>query len=368
MPRVVIVGGGVGGLSAAGRLSRARKALEILVLDSHGDHLYQPGLVRVPLYGRADTLARPGHELIGRPVTYAVGRVKAIDPDRREVRLEDASRIPYDWLILASGTRLHHEAVPGARQASHNFHCRKAAERLREHLERFRGGRILLGSLGGSYKNPASVVEFACLLDEWLRHRDLRSRTELSVFGPHPLPVEDETLGRAAQEILSQRGIPFRGPVRLRHVDPAARRAHFDSEPVDYDLLVVVPEHRPQPLVAESRLAGPQGWIPVDPQTLKAADRLYAVGDTADLGAPKLGSAARLQGRVAAANILDEIEDRPPSHRYDGRAEVWVECGERKALDVRFRRAVPTEVRGPGRWTWWRKRILERVYFRRIGR
>lgn len=368
MARIVIVGGGVAGLSAAGVLARARRRPEILVLDSHGDHLYQPGLVRVPLEGEDPDLARPGDHLVRRGVAYRVGRVQAIDRDRREVRLEDGARVPYDWAILASGARLHHETVPGAREGAHNFHCRKAAARLGAELRRFDGGRILLGTLPGPFKNPAAVAEFACLLDEALRRRGLRPRTELTVFGPEPWPAPDGTLGRALLELLGERKIAYRGSLHLRSVDPAARRAHFDGEFLPYELLVVVPEHRPQPFVAASGLAGPREWIPVDPETLRAGDRLYAVGDTAELDAPKLGSAARLQARVAAGNVLDEIEGRAPSRRYDGRALLAVEAGGGKALDVRFLRNAPPRVRGPSRWTGWRKRLLKRVYFRWIGR
>jgi NADH:ubiquinone reductase (H+-translocating) len=104
-PRVVIVGAGFGGLSAAKVL--AGKPFDITVIDQHNYHLFQPLLYQVATAGLSPAdIASPIRGILAREqnVNVILGKVSAIDTERREV-LADGRRVPYDILILATGAR-----------------------------------------------------------------------------------------------------------------------------------------------------------------------------------------------------------------------------------------------------------------------
>src|ERR1041385_5063712 len=104
-PRVVIVGAGFGGLSAAKAL--ARTDYDVTVIDQHNYHLFQPLLYQVATAGLSPAdIASPIRGILARDpnINVILGRVSNIDTERREV-VADGRRVPYDILIVATGAR-----------------------------------------------------------------------------------------------------------------------------------------------------------------------------------------------------------------------------------------------------------------------
>jgi len=163
--RIVIVGGGVGGLVAANRLALlAPNDVQITLVDATGWHTYQQGWLYVPfgevmpkqLQKRLKSLVYDRVQVIAKPVT-------GIDLDNRTVHL-NGDRLPYDFLVLATGCEPNPAEVPGLAEGAHHFHSADAAVQLREALANFEGGRIVVGVGGLPYKCPPSPIEFVCLL------------------------------------------------------------------------------------------------------------------------------------------------------------------------------------------------------------
>src|SRR5579884_3546524 len=186
--RVVILGGGVGGTVVANRLvRRARDRARVTVVDAAGIHTYQPGFLYVPFTGDGRrTLGRPERRLLDPRVDLVVDRAAAIDLERREIRLQEGATLRYDALVIATGSRLAPEEVPGLEEGAHHFYTLDAAERLHAVLERFSGGRIVIGVAGLPYKCPPAPLEFTFLLDDYLRRRGLRDRTVIQYLPPPP--------------------------------------------------------------------------------------------------------------------------------------------------------------------------------------
>lgn len=320
VPHVVVLGAGVGGTLVANRVARRRPAWNVTVVDTHADHIFQPGLLYLPLNRKpVESLERAVRSLLDPRIELRAHRVEGIDLATREVRLEGNGALTADAVVVATGSRVDPREIPGFYDGAFHFHCRHRAIDLRAQLEDWRGGRIVVGASRFPYKCPPSPVEFTLLLDAWLRRCGLRAATQLTYVSPAPRVVSHEPVADLLEPLLRERGVAVRTAFAVSEIDPAGKRlvaAGGDAEP--YDLLILVPPHTPAPFLRGSPLVDDTGWVRTDPRTLRAGERIYALGDTANLPIPKTGSGARLQSEVVAANIVAELEGRGPIATYDG--------------------------------------------------
>ena len=176
--RVVVLGGGVGGTLTANLLDKELGAdADITVVEPTGMHVYQPGFLYVAL-GEANGrwLSRDERTLLRPNVDLAVERAIRIHPDAGTVQLERGGNLEWDYLVLATGARLVPDLIPGLIEGSQEFYSLEGAERLREELRRFDGGRVKVGIAGIPYKCPPAPVEFVFMLEEYLRKRGIRDR------------------------------------------------------------------------------------------------------------------------------------------------------------------------------------------------
>ena len=105
-PRVVVVGAGFGGLWVAKTLAAA--PVEVIVIDRENYHLFQPLLYQVATAGLSPAdIAAPIRGIVGRypNVTVILGTVEGVEAEHRTVMIEGGRRVPYDYLVLATGAR-----------------------------------------------------------------------------------------------------------------------------------------------------------------------------------------------------------------------------------------------------------------------
>ena len=332
--KVVVLGGGAGGTVAANHLARFGN-IDVTVVDNHGKHLYQAMLLYLPFIGgTAEDFEHDERALLAPEVNLRVGRVKRIDPDRRTVILEDGE-LAYDWLLIATGSRVFDSAVPGFRDHGDHFHCPPAVEQLQKKLAEFQGGREAIGFASHPYKCPPTPVEFSLLFEEWLEHRGIREKTELTYFSPLDRILNRPEIASAARPWLLEKGFAVHTGFTASTVEKGVVKSK-EGESIDFDLLVMVPPHAAAPFLRHSPLAGPLGFVAADKYTMKVRDRIYAIGDTTDLPVPKTAVAAQEQAPAAARNIRAEIEGREPAARYDGHVLCFMETGGRAAARIEF--------------------------------
>lgn len=222
--RIVVVGGGVGGTLAANLLSKELGGdARVTVVDPTGMHVYQPGFLYVAL-GQANGrwLARDERTLLRKDVELVVDGATRIDPDAGAVELSRGGRLAFDYLVIATGARYAPEQVPGLIEGSHDFYSLDEAQRLREELRRFRGGRILVGIAGIPYKCPPAPVEFAFMVEDYLRRRGLRERSEVTLLSPLNRAFTIESASKVIQPIMEARGIGLSTFFNVESVDPSA--------------------------------------------------------------------------------------------------------------------------------------------------
>jgi len=336
--RILILGGGVGGIVTANAL-RERLGAEhrIVVVDKRGEYVFTPSLLWVMVgWRRPEQITRDLPRLLRPGVEVLRATVEEIDPDRAVVRA-DGEELAYDYLVAALGADLAPEALPGYTRAAHNFFDLKGAATLWQDLQRFAGGRVLVLVSAMPYKCPAAPYEAAMLLDDALRRRGVRDRCQIELFTPEPLPmpVAGPAMGEAVVEMLASKGIAFHPTRQVAHIDPEARELVFaDGGREPFDFLAAVPPHRPPPVIKASPLANEAGWVPVDRRTLTTAfENVYAIGDVATITLangkplPKAGVFAHAQGEVVAARIAAAVQGVAPHDRFDGVGYCWIETG-----------------------------------------
>jgi sulfide:quinone oxidoreductase len=373
---VVIVGGGVGGLACAQRLLRKQGDVSVTLVDRHLRHDFAPSFLWLINGERSGAQVSRALTPLGRQgVRLIEADVGGIDLERAELSTSGPS-LRFDELVLAPGAALAPGAVPGLADAAHGFYAREDAERLRDALARFPGGRVLVVVASMPFKCPAAPYEAAFLIDDMLRRRGITAQVDIVTTEPQPMPVAGAAIGAQVSSMLQARGIGFSPARKLQSVDPGQREARFDEGSEPYDLLVAIPPHSAPAFVADSALAGPQGWIPVDAHTLRAADGVHAIGDVTAVTLangkplPKAGVFAHGQAEAVADNLAALSTGRTPQASFDGHGACFLETGAGRAGyasgDFYAEPDPAVRMRRPARRWHWGKVLFERRWLRRL--
>ena len=233
MKRIVILGGGTGGTLVANRLRRACRpeAVEIIVVDRDGDHVYQPGLLFVP-FGRADVrrITRPRWAQLRSGISYCQARIDHVDVENDRVYLGHGTALGYDVLIVATGARLQPEETdgltgPGWQKDVFTFYTPEGAEALRQALDRFTGGRLVVGIVDMPIKCPVAPLEFCFLADDYFRRRGIRDRVQLTYVTPLDGAFTKPVASRQLAGLLAGKGIELVTEFSTGTVQAPARRA-----------------------------------------------------------------------------------------------------------------------------------------------
>jgi sulfide:quinone oxidoreductase len=252
----------------------------------------------------------------------------------------DGEALEADILVVALGADLDPAATPGLAEGGHEFYTVAGAFALRGVLERFAGGEVVVGVTSTPFKCPPAPSETALLMHDFLRARGLGGVSQVSLVMPLGVPIPPSP--KASEVILAaftERGINWHPGQLVRALDPGRKVALLsDGAELPYDLFLGVPVHRAPAVVAESGLTV-EGWIPVDPQTLRTRyPGVYAVGDVTSVGTPKAGVFAEGQATVVAAQISAQKRGIATPATYDGRGICYLELGHDMVakVDVTF--------------------------------
>jgi sulfide:quinone oxidoreductase len=369
--RVTVLGGGVGGTLTANLLAKELgRDVKVTVVDDTGMHVYQPGFLCVAL-GQANGrwLARDERTLLRRDVDLAVERAVRIHPDAGTVELGRGGTLEWDYLVISTGARLVPDAVPGLVQGAHEFYSLEGAQRLREALRTFRGGRIRVGIAGIPYKCPPAPVEFVLMLDGYLRKRGVRQRSEITLLSPLNRAFTIESASKLIQPIIERRGIGLQTFFNVESVDPSGGVVEsLEGEKAEYDLLVLVPPHRGQRVIDKSGLGDPGGWLPTDRHTLQLEghERIFAMGDATNLPISKSGSTAHFEAPVVASRITSLVRGTAPKRNYGGRVMCFLETGDGRATALRFDYEHPPTPPRPNRAWHAAKWLFNRMYWETV--
>jgi len=370
---VVVLGGGTGGTVLANNLANRlgaeidRGDVEVTLVNDDPDHVYKPVWLYVP-FGQREPAdgRRPLDDLVDDRVDVRIDRVTDVDTDAKRLEArESAAPIEYDYLVLATGSTLAPEEVPGLAEGGHNYYSETGAEELREELLEFTEGHLVLSVVGTPHMCPAAPLEFVFMADDWFRERGLREDVDITYTYPIQRVHGNPHIAEWAQPIMEERDIRVETFFNAEEVDPEAGTiTSMEGTELDYDLLVDIPPHRGIDLVTEAGL-GDRGWVDVDKHKLEAeaAEDVYALGDTADTGVPNAGSVAHYQAGVVGERLASEIRGRPATETYDGKTLCFIETGMDAASFVEFDYENPPSPAPPSQKLHWSKLAYNEAYW-----
>ncbi len=345
--RIVIAGGGTGGTLAANRLRKQLDAdVEIVVVDRDDRHVYQPGLLFVP-FG----LEEPTHIVRSRKaqlrdgIEFRLAEIDRVDTRDSKLMLGDGSALEYDVLVVASGASLRYEETegltgPGWGSTAFSFYSVADAVALREALDFFDHGRLVVNVVDMPIKCPVAPLEFCFLADWFLRERGVRDQVEIVYATPLDAAFTKPLAAEHLDGMLKEKGIAVESEFAAGRVDGAGRKlVSWDQREIPYDLLVAVPAHSGAPFMERSpAIADPLGFVPVDIHTLQSTSvaNVFAIGDAASLPTSKAGSATHYEGETLAANVAHFLAGEELEGSYDGHVNCFIESGFNKALLIDF--------------------------------
>jgi sulfide:quinone oxidoreductase len=339
--RILVLGGGFAGLELTTWLSDAfGDQIEIVLIDRSDTFVFGFSKLDV-MFGRTvpEHVRHPYADVVKPGVRFVQTTINRIDPAGRSVQT-DAGPFDADVLVVALGADLDPAATPGLAEGGHEFYTVPGGFAAREVLDRFEGGRVIIGVLSTPFKCPPAPSEASLLLHEHLVRRGLRQQSEIALvmdFG-RPIPPSPEA-SAALLEAFAERDIEWHPRREVYELDPARQVALLrDGGEMAYDLFLAVPVHRAPAVVVDAGLTS-DGWIPVDPLTFETSyPGVYAMGDVAAVGTPRAGVFAEGHAAIAAQHIAAKIRGTTSAARYGGRGICYLEFGasEVAMVDVTF--------------------------------
>src|SRR5215207_3460742 len=237
---VVILGAAFGGLELSTLLSeQLADELEVTLIDQHDAFIL--GFSKLDVLFRhqtRDEVRLPYRRLARRGVVFRQETVRSIDPQRR--------RLGADYDLTAT---------PGFVEGGFEYYSVAGAERLRDELPRFHGGKVLLAVLSIPFKCPPAPYEGILLLHDYLVGRGIRDATQMHVVTPQPAPIPvSPEASQALERTMAARGIDYTTRRRVYGIDHAGKVAHFKDHDEPFDLFIGIPVHRVSDVVVKAGL------------------------------------------------------------------------------------------------------------------
>ena len=341
--RVLVLGAGFGGLELTTVLSEEfGDAIDVTLIDKSDGFIFGFSKLDV-MFGHttADAVKHSYRDVVKPGVRFVQTTIRAIDPEAKRVTT-DAGGFESDVLVVALGADYDLSATPGLAEGGNEFYTHAGAFALRDMLEKFERGPVIVGVTGKTFKCPPAPSECALMLHNFLVERGRREQVDISVVMPFgtPIPPSPET-SAAVLGMFAERGIRFIKDSLVTSLDPARKVAILsDGTELPYALFLGIPVHRVPQVVVESGLsADPFNWVPVNKQTLETRfPGVYAVGDVNGVGTPKAGIFAEHSAELVAKAIIAQIRGGDAPGPYDGRGMCYLDLGNDLVarVDVQF--------------------------------
>ena len=319
-PKVVVIGGGFGGATAARALRRG--GLDVTLVEVNPTYTACPFSNEVIAGLQPIAAQRFGYEGVahaGIRVVHAAAT--GIDANARRVALADGTTLPYDRLVLSPGIDLRFDAVPGYDEAAATQmpHAWKAGEQtllLARQLEAMpEGGTVVLSVPGNPYRCPPGPYERASLIAHVLKTR--KPRAKLIVLDAKDTFSKQRLFQAAWAQLYPNQleYVPLAGGGQVSAVDPAAMIVRTDFAEYKADVACIIPPQRAGKIAAIAGVADRSGWCPIDPVTFESriVPGIHVIGDAAVAGAmPKSAFSANAQAKVCADAVIDLLAGRAP--------------------------------------------------------
>jgi sulfide:quinone oxidoreductase len=347
--RIVIIGAGAAGTALVNHLVSRLDGAQITVVDARAEHLYQPGLslVAAGLKPASYTLSQTT-DWLPEGITLVAEHAAAIDPITKTVATTGGQSIPYDFLVVAPGLVLDHDAIEGfsldmvgqngigALYAGPQYAAKtwEAASKFTEE-----GGIGLFTRPATEMKCAGAPIKHTFLIEDIASRGTAAGKYEIHYAAPQQALFSVPIVHEKLRMLFEARGIAPHYGHTLKSVDAGAKRATFVETKVDpatkvetktdvempYDYLHVIPPQRAPEVIRQSGLSWAdkwtdQGWVEVDMKTLRHLryPEVFALGDVAGVPKGKTAASVKWMVPVVEDHLVAAIEGREGTAVYDG--------------------------------------------------
>lgn len=317
--RVVVIGGGFGGATAARYIKLFDPGIEVTLIERDATYITCPfsnyvlgGIREIDsITHRRDPLQqRHGVKLVR-------GEAAAVDTDARRVRLRDGTQINYDRLVVAPGIELNYAGIPGYSEQAANTvmpHAWKAGAQtllLRKQLEAMPdGGTVILCPPANPFRCPPGPYERASMIAWYLKNHKPKSKI-LILDAKDAFSKQGLFMGGWESQYPGMiTWIAGKDGGKVESVDPKTMTVKTGFGTEKGAVINVIPPQTAGKIALEAGLAESNGWCAVNPNSFAStkAQNVYVLGDASIAGTmPKSGTAANSQAKVVAANVVSSL-------------------------------------------------------------
>lgn len=319
-PRVVVVGGGIGGATCAKYLRIYDPSINVTLIEQNASFVTCPGSNWV-LGGlrKMEDLSQNYNALKTKHgVNVVHERVTAIDPVKRIVTLNSGKTVEYDKLVMSPGIDFRWNAIEGYDEAASQLipHAWKAGAQtvlLHKQLQAMPdGGTVIICPPGMPFRCPPGPPERVSMIAHYLKMEKPRSK----------ILILDAKEGFSKQDLFMDawnelypgmiEWVPGSKGGLVKRVDPKTRTVYTDEGQTAHkgDVVNIIPPQRAGDIATTSGLVNKEGWCPVSQHTFEStiAPNIYVIGDSSSAGAlPKSGHTANNIAKMTAASIAAQI-------------------------------------------------------------
>ena len=347
MGNIVILGSGTAGTMMANHLRRdlPKNEWNITIVDKREWHDYQPGYLFVPfgIYDPED-IRKPIEKFIPKDIPFLNEEADRIVPDENKVLLKNGTELPYDILIIATGTDIAPDDTEGMlgphwHESVFDFYSYDGAVAIRNKFENWEGGHLVVHICEMPIKCPVAPLEFTFLADSYFRNKGIRDKVKISFVTPMSGAFTKPKATEVLQHLLDDKEIEVIPDFYIESVDgPNKKIVDFGGKEVNYDVLVTVPVNMGNPIMERSGIGDELNYVPTDKGSLqsKVKDNIFAIGDATNVPASKAGSVAHFEAEILLENVKRYINGEKLKTEFDGHSNCFVETGNGKAILIDF--------------------------------
>lgn len=338
--KIVIIGAGAAGTALANRLVMRLDGAQITIIDPRKQHLYQPGLTLVATGLKpANYVTTDTKGWLPSGVTLIEEAVAAVDPETKTVATRGGQAIAYDWLVVAPGLVLDHDAIEGFSLDMVGQHGigalyagPKYAAKTWEAAGKFteEGGTGIFTRPATEMKCAGAPLKHTFLIDDIARRAGNAGKMNMVYAAPQASFFGVPIVSEKVRMLFGDRGITPAMQHGLKSIEPGQKRARFEDKDgsivdMDYDYIHVIPPQRAPEFVRQSGLSWAdkwtdQGWVECDMATLRHLryPDIFALGDVAGVPKGKTAASVKWQVPVVEDHLIAAIEGREGTETYDG--------------------------------------------------
>ncbi|HBV54501.1 MAG TPA: pyridine nucleotide-disulfide oxidoreductase [Rhodobacteraceae bacterium] len=338
--KILILGAGAAGTALANRLMTRLEGAEITLLDGRAKHWYQPGFTLIAAGLKPATYSvSENTDWLPRDVKLVEAFAAEIDPEAKSVTTSTGEKLSYDYLVVATGLKLDWEAIEGfstdliGKNGIGAVYAgpQEAAATWAE-MDRFtsEGGKAVFFRPATEMKCAGAPLKYTFLTEDYATKKGNRGKIAIEYWNNSKALFGVPIVAEKVRMLFEERGIVTEMERSLTAIDPAKKILTFTDQDgitheTDYDFTNIIPPQRAPDVIRNSPLPWAdkwvdQGWVEVDPRTLRhnRFPEVFALGDVAGVPKGKTAASVKWQVPVVEDYLVSDIEGKEGSAAYNG--------------------------------------------------